>query len=68
MGILRVNSRPWSRVIVDGRLIGNTPQMSIPLRAGTHTLNLVNPEFGIDKKLTLEIKAGETVTRAVTLQ
>jgi hypothetical protein len=68
MGTLRVNSRPWSRVIVDGRLIGNTPQMSIPLRAGTHTLNLVNPEFGIDKKLTVEIKAGETITRAVTLQ
>lgn len=68
MGTLRVNSRPWSRVIIDGRLIGNTPQLSIQLKAGTHTLNLVNPEFGIDKKLTVEIKAGEVVTRAVTLQ
>lgn len=68
MGTLRVNSRPWSRVIVDGRLIGNTPQMTIPLRVGKHTLNLVNPEFGIDKKETVEIKAGEITTRVVTLQ
>jgi PEGA domain len=67
-GMLRVNSRPWSRVIVDGHLIGNTPQMSIPLRAGKHALNLVNPEFGIDKTVYIEIKAGETVTRVVTLQ
>jgi serine/threonine protein kinase len=68
MGTLRVNSRPWSRVIVDGRLIGNTPQMAIPLRVGKHSLNLVNPEFGIDKTLTIAIKAGEITTHVVTLQ
>jgi len=68
LGTLRVNTRPWSRVIVDGRLIGNTPQMSIPLRAGAHALNLVNPEFGIDKTLTVDIKAGEVTTRVLTLQ
>jgi hypothetical protein len=68
LGTLRVNSRPWSRVIVDGRLIGNTPQMAIPLRAGTHRLKLVNPEFGIDKTLTVDIKPGEITTRVVALQ
>jgi serine/threonine protein kinase len=67
-GTLRVNSRPWSRVVVDGRLIGNTPQMAIPLRPGKHTVTLVNPEFGVDKTLTVEIKAGEVVTKAVVLQ
>jgi hypothetical protein len=67
-GTLRVNTRPWSRVVVDGRSIGNTPQMSIQLRAGRHTLKLVNPEFGIDKNLTVEIKAGEITTRVLTLQ
>jgi serine/threonine-protein kinase len=67
-GTLRVNTRPWSRVVVDGRLIGNTPQMNIPLPPGTHTINLVNPEFGISKSLTVQIKSGETVTRVLTLQ
>ena len=33
-GTLRINSRPWSQVYVDGRLIGNTPQMNIPLSLG----------------------------------
>jgi hypothetical protein len=67
-GTLRINTRPWSRVIVDGRLIGNTPQFNIPLRVGSHSVNLVNPEFGLNKTLTIEIKAGEVVTKVLSLQ
>jgi hypothetical protein len=68
MGTLRINTRPWSRVIIDGRLIGNTPQFNIPLRAGSHSVNLVNPEFGLNKTLTVEIKASEVVTKVLSLQ
>ena len=32
---------------VDGRLIGNTPQMSLRLSPCKHTVLLVNPEFDI---------------------
>jgi hypothetical protein len=68
MGTLRINSRPWSRVSIDGKVIGNTPLMAIPLRAGKHTVQLTNPEFRIHKTVTVEIKAGEVVTRVINLQ
>jgi serine/threonine-protein kinase len=67
-GTLRINTRPWSQVFVDGRLIGNTPQMSISLPAGRHTVTLVNSDFDIRETITVEIAAGETTTRVLTLQ
>jgi serine/threonine protein kinase len=66
-GILRINSRPWSQVVVDGRTIGNTPQMSITLEAGSHTVTLINSEFGYKKTIKVAIKAGEVVTKIVDL-
>ena len=66
-GTLRINSRPWSQVYVDGRMIGNTPQMSIQLSAGRHRVSLVNPDFDIRKTITVNIAAGETITRIVNL-
>jgi eukaryotic-like serine/threonine-protein kinase len=67
-GTLRVNTRPWSRVFVDGKLIGNTPQMNITLPAGKHQLKLVNPDFGMTKTLSVEIGAGQVVTKVLQLQ
>ncbi len=66
-GILRVNSQPWSQVIVDGRVIGNTPQMNISLPAGSHRVELVNPQFNARESFTIVITAGETSTRVVRL-
>jgi eukaryotic-like serine/threonine-protein kinase len=67
-GLLRINSRPWSRVYVDGRMIGSTPQMGIVLGAGRHTVTLVNPDFGVQRVLTVQIKPNETLTKIVELQ
>jgi hypothetical protein len=67
MGTLRVNTRPWSQVSIDGKAIGNTPQMNLQLRAGTHTVVLSNPDFGVTKSLVVTIKPDETVTRVLTL-
>jgi eukaryotic-like serine/threonine-protein kinase len=66
-GTLRVNTRPWSKVFVDGRLIGNTPQMNISLSAGRHTITLVNDDFGIRKTVKVDIRAGEVETQVLTL-
>ncbi|MEM7447093.1 MAG: serine/threonine-protein kinase [Myxococcota bacterium] len=66
-GLLRVNTRPWSQVYVDGRLVGNTPQMSISLRPGTHRLTLVNPEFNIRQSLNVNILPGQTNTKILQL-
>ena len=66
-GVLRINSRPWSQVFVDGQLIGNTPQMNVPLSAGSHRVTLVNPDFGIRETVTVTIRADEVTTKIVTL-
>jgi hypothetical protein len=66
-GTLRVNTRPWSQVFVDGRLIGNTPQMNIPLSAGSHRLTLVNSDFNIRETINVQIRAGQVTTKIVTL-
>lgn len=61
-GTLRVNTTPWSQVFVDGRLIGNTPQMNVPLPAGRHTITFVNPEFNIRERVNVTIRPGQTET------
>jgi hypothetical protein len=66
-GVLRVNSRPWSQVFVDGRLIGNTPLLNVPLRPGKHKLRLVNPDLGMSKQLTIDIAKGKATTKVVDL-
>ncbi|MGE0789719.1 MAG: PEGA domain-containing protein [Sandaracinaceae bacterium] len=59
-GTLMVNSRPWSEVYVDGRRIGNTPQTSIPVSAGRHTITLINPDFNLRERVSVTIRAGQT--------
>jgi serine/threonine-protein kinase len=66
-GTLRINSRPWSQVYVDGRLIGNTPQMNVPLSPGSHSLKLVNPQLGMSKTLKIKIQNGQVTTKIVEL-
>jgi len=68
MGKLRINTRPWSEIYVDGKLIGETPQMGIPLKAGKHDITCVNPDFGINKTFEVDIPAEKTVTKILTLQ
>jgi hypothetical protein len=67
-GTLRINSRPWSVVTVDGRKVGNTPQTNLQLGAGTHTIRLHNPDFGLSKTLRVRVKSGQVVTKIVNLQ
>lgn len=66
-GTLRLNTRPWSEVIVDGRVVGNTPQPNLQLSAGRHKLQLVNQPLGLSKTLTVTVKTGETVTKVINL-
>jgi len=67
-GTLRINSRPWSQVFIDGKLLGNTPQMNVSLSEGEHRISLHNPEFNLRKNLTVNIKAGQVETQIITLQ
>jgi serine/threonine-protein kinase len=42
-GFLTVNTVPWSRVFLNGKLIGTTPLANVRVIAGTHKLRFVNP-------------------------
>jgi hypothetical protein len=64
-GALSLNSRPWSQVTIDGKSVGNTPQLNIPLAPGRHKVKLANPELGIVKGFSVEIEAGKTTTRTI---
>lgn len=66
-GVLRINSRPWSAVYVDGRLVGTTPQTALAVEPGRHRIELVNQEFDLRRKLSVDVRSGRTVTRVVEL-
>jgi hypothetical protein len=66
-GTLRVNSRPWAQVFVDGKLVGNTPQMAISLSPGSHKLKLVSPDLGLTKQMTVQVEKGKATTKVVNL-
>jgi PEGA domain len=67
-GTLRINSRPWAQVFVDGRYVGNTPQFGISVPPGKHSVRLLNPQLGMVKAISLSVGAGETVTRVEVLE
>jgi hypothetical protein len=66
-GTLRVQTRPWSKVFVDGKLVGNTPLMGVEISAGRHTLTFVNDDFGIRKTVKVDVSPGQIVTQVLTL-
>lgn len=67
-GTLRINSRPWSHLYLDGRLVGSTPQVALSVSAGAHRVRLVNPQFAMSKTFSVVVGAGESVTRVETLE
>lgn len=62
-GTLQVNSRPWARVLVDGRFVGHTPQRALRLPAGRHHVQLVNEQLDMSKLFDVVITPGDVVTR-----
>ena len=66
-GELVVDSRPWSRVTLDGAAWGTTP-VTKKVRAGRHTLVLENEEQGLKKTVTVTVTADETETVRVNLK
>ena len=61
-GILRINTVPWTKIYVDGRPRGTTPQLKLKLKAGRHKLVLLNNNFGIRKTYYVTIRPGKPTT------
>lgn len=66
-GTLRINSRPWARVLVDNKFAGNTPQRALKVAAGEHSVRLVNEALNMSKTIRVTVRDGETVTRVEML-
>jgi hypothetical protein len=54
-----VNAKPWAKVFVDGRDVGQTPIKSLKLTAGTYRVILEHPTLGRFER-TVTIRADET--------
>lgn len=67
MGMLQLQSMPWSEVAVDGKLVGTTPLMNLRVRAGTHRLTFTNPGC-IPVTMTVHVGPLQSVERNVILQ
>jgi serine/threonine-protein kinase len=57
---LNINSRPASTVVLDGKPLGPTPRVKVPVSAGTHTVLFVNAEESLKKSVSVTVAAGET--------
>lgn len=58
-GFATIDSYPWSRVTIDGAVVGVTPIVRTPLEAGRHVVVLENPEQG-KHELAVIVRDGET--------
>jgi PEGA domain-containing protein len=47
-GYLAVNSTPWAELSVDGRVVGNTPQLRVNVAAGRHQLVFTRDGFAAE--------------------
>lgn len=63
IGYLTLDTYPWTRVSSNGKVLGDTPLVRVPLSAGTHTLVLENTAEKVKQTTVVTIKAGETVSR-----
>ncbi|MBI4820874.1 MAG: serine/threonine protein kinase [Deltaproteobacteria bacterium] len=61
-GRLTIDTKPWTEVFYSGQKLGVTPLSDVELPVGELELTLRNPELGVDRKLTVTIRAAE-VTR-----
>jgi len=58
-GWLTINSLPWSKVRLDGKVIGNTPLIKTSVRAGRHRVELLSSGGEIRKRFTVIIPRAE---------
>ncbi len=67
-GYLTLDTYPWTRVSENGRVLGTTPLVHVPLSAGSHVLTLENPDQGVKQQYPVTLKADETVSRRLGLK
>jgi len=67
-GELSIDSEPATKVLVDGRKVGTTPLRRHRLRAGAHTVVLVDKQLGLRRSLRVSVVGGRKVERSVRFE
>jgi hypothetical protein len=62
-----LGSKPWADVWIDGRRAGFSPMNDLPLSCGTHEIVFTSRELGVERRISLTLRPGETVRRVVDL-
>jgi len=62
-GLLLIGTTPYCEVLVDGAPKGVTPLPPLKVAAGKHTITLVNSRFNINRQVTVDVPANETVRK-----
>jgi serine/threonine-protein kinase len=57
---LNINSFPASAVVLDGKPLGQTPQLKISVPAGDHTVTFINSDQNLKKTVKVTVSAGDT--------
>jgi hypothetical protein len=66
-GYLNINSIPPSTCYLDGKALGSTPRLHVPVSAGSHTVKFRDPDSGSTKTVNVTVGAGETKLAAARL-
>lgn len=65
---LSVNALPWAEVRLDDRVLGSTPQRSLPVAAGEHVLVVSCPPLGRSERVALKLAAAGRYQVLIDLQ
>jgi serine/threonine-protein kinase len=66
-GRLILDTNPWVQVFLNGKSLGQTPLLNLPLPAGRHFLKLVNEAKGVRSTIQVDIEPGKTTVKKLDL-
>ena len=65
-GYFSMDTMPYSEVFVDGKSIGITPLVRVPLKPGKHSVKAVTQD-GTSKKLSVTVQSGKVVSKRIKI-
>ncbi len=67
-GFLTLQTYPFSRVSLGGRVLGTTPLVKVSLPPGSHTLVAENADQGLKQSISVTIESGKVTTKNLELR
>jgi len=65
---IRLGTKPWTEVWIDGRNTNSHTPYSEAIPCGSHEITFKRDDLGLTKSMTITLKDGETVKRSLVLQ